>query len=233
MSEAALTTAESPLLKLPIPHLEHIIQYLSAAEFITVESLTCKGIAPLIRPACWSSAIRIGLEAMLPAELYFKNGANGSAYELMGVEGRKRFPKQAKKVDRALKIVLDRAGLGTDAVSWAATIKDVRQRPDLEKDDNHIQVITGRQVRWEGGEAAGVQSRAAFVQWAREFRCRGCKGYGKARRQCAICGKLLCLDCSIRCSEDRPRPEEGAIDAHCPFALCEVRKPVFCSSAFV
>jgi hypothetical protein len=183
---------------------------------VAIESLTSPNLRRLFRdldPSLWGRLVVQGLQNFVPSCLYLDGPSNTSNQALRGLTGRDRFPDEAADCDDRLASALQDSGL--EDVSWT--------RAGLEASPSFPSV--------SGDSLLVRRSRADFVAWAEAFRCDGCGKPGEvsgterggvssagsltgvfhiqARRQCASCAELLCLDCSICCpvadSESRDR----------------------------
>jgi hypothetical protein len=164
--------------------------------------------------------------------LYYDHGINTSNATLKDDRGKDRFPEYAEICEESIAQAVQEAGLPPE-VTWEATVRSVR-RVVL----NYPEIGLLFDVRAAHPALLGPRSREDYRLWGRAFRCRRCQAYGGAKRQCAGCGDLLCVQCGFLCHEDRPRPDFNGpyyqsggddfkdrvytrmLDSHCPFALC-------------
>lgn len=199
------------MMDLPGAVIETVLESLEPRDMVRLESLTCKALRTrLTDNGFWTRMTKAGLERFLPARAYFDSH----------LTGRDRFPAQAEACDDALTTALVEAGLPAH-LDWHLVI--IEKVPASHTRSTKVDLVAkGRTTV----DIPDVQTREGFIRWARAFRCAECDGpFGEARRQCASCGILLCLDCSERCHEDRPRPDpehprNAILQTTCPFVLC-------------
>ena len=200
----------------------NVYSFLSTQDLVHV-AISSKAIAAsqADEASLWAELVWQRLNSFAPARAFFrglKNAWNG--YQPFGDDfPEARFPAAAASADTALFSSLAASGCGSSPSKpfpWEWELTDAYS---TEVDAMHDFGGDGwptchyRQnilPRLQTMDTSGVASLSLFGAWSAVFVCSACNAPGAAARQCAACGDLLCLDCSVRCDFDGRRNPCGA-----------------------
>lgn len=201
----------------PVEVLSHLFGFVSVVEAIRVVRCSKAVYASLVHGAESGSLLghflREKQRQFLPARAFFDGPTNESLNCFKGKRLRERFPRAAVITDDALTAAHLGAGpVGQGTWSWSECQLFRGRKCPLPYASSLLNIRCDlpvvESISWD-----------SFQDWASAFRCSSCREVGAALRQCAACGKLLCLACSFCCAIDGVRTADRARTI-CGFALC-------------